>query len=694
MKKENRNIIFFRYGVIVFAILLLSVVICYRLLDNTVLSAHHWKKKAEGAFSRVDTIVPVRGDILACDGNVLATNINTYVLRLDFRSPRFNQKLYAKSIPALSDSLARYFPQRTAAQWREYLRKPLSKPDSLRSRSFPVLSGLTPDQYDRVMKFPFLCERKRITGAYREKKIERARPYGTMARRSIGTLTSCNSRIQHGFYGLELALDSLLTGTPGITKPMVLTNKVADWTDVPAKNGYNVYTTIDINMQDLVETTLERELETCAAEWGTAILMEVKTGDIKAISNLEISPDGDGKYVESMNRAVIGFEPGSVIKTLSMLIALEDGIVKNLDEGIPTGNGTWLYHGFAIRDHTKGVVPVRRVLEYSSNISMAKIILRRYENHPGAFYSRVKSLGFLEPMHVGIAGERTPRFDSLPDGKTGERALASQAYGYATEIPPLFTASLYNAIANNGVYVRPRLVKRLKGEGVDSTLAVSYIRERICSPENAAILREMLGAVVWGDHGTARSVRSDKVRIGGKTGTARRIVDRKYVAQYRLAFCGIFPLDNPQYTCMVLTGYPTKTHMSAASTSGRVVREIAEGLYARGYLGDFPDYAEGYGGNPDAPVYTASLNNGAPAAVHSHLGYSSRPRVLKHRASASLPRGYVPDVTGLPLRQALGRIERAGYFTEITGAGHVTAQNPLPGERLVPGETVLLTLSD
>lgn len=695
MKQENRRNIFFRYGVIVFAILLLSMRIVYKLLDNTVISAHHWNEKAMKAYSNIDTIVPVRGDILACDGSVLATNVYSYMVRMDFTVPLFKEELFRKSLPALSDSMAKYFPRRSAAQWRERLGSQLNLPEDKRITYFPVINKVTQDEVELIKSFPFFCEKKKYTGLYSDKVLERARPYGDMAKRSIGTLTSCNSRILHGYYGLELALDSLLVGKPGITKPMILTKSVANWTDVPARNGYNVHTTIDVGMQDLLESTLERELNACAAEWGSAVLMEVNTGDIKAISNLEISTRPGGGYIESMNRAVMGFEPGSVVKTLSMLIALEDGIVRNLNEAIPIDNGYWKYRGGKIQDHIKeAAVPVRRVLEYSSNIAMAKIILRRFEDNPGTFYSRVKSLGFLEPMNVGIAGERKPRFDSLPDNSQGKRSLASQSYGYTTEISPLYTASLYNAIANGGAYVRPRLVKRIEGDGVDSTLDVTYIRPRICSESNAAILRDMLKEVVWGDKGTAKSLRSDKVRIGGKTGTARRIIDGKYVPQYRYAFCGMFPIEEPRYTCMVLIAYPTQNHFSAGSNSGRVVKEVAEGLYARGYLGNHPDYKEGTGGRGVhvAPTYYASDTDGGGAIVHERMGLSGKKRVIK--TPAPLSGSGVPDVAGLSLREAVARIEKSGYCVSASGSGHVASQSPAPGTAARHGSNVNLILTD
>ncbi|MDE7412038.1 MAG: transpeptidase family protein [Paramuribaculum sp.] len=695
MKIENRQRIFFRYGLVIMIILMVTGFIVYRLVKTTVIDADKWVARADSAFNYVDTIVPKRGDILSSDGNVLATNIYLHTLRIDYQTPGFKKDTLKKYIGALSDSMARYYPKYTSAGWEERIMHNLDTAVHKPSRCYPLISNITSDDVERIKKFPFFNKGKKATGLYDEKDLVRVRPYGSMARRSIGKLTSTNSVIKHGWYGLEKALDSLLVGEPGLTEPMLLTKGVGAVAGKPAVDGYDVYTTIDIGMQDLLENALEEVLEGCRAEWGCSVLIEVPTGDIKAIANLEISPNAGEGYIESINRVVMGFEPGSVVKTLSMLVALENGVVRNINEPIDVHGGKWAYLGGRIWDHLPDrYVPVRRVLEYSSNIATAKIILRGYDQNPGEYYLRVKSTGFLDKMNVGIAGERKPRFDSLPNNSQGRRALASQAYGYATELPPLYTAALYNAIANDGKFVRPRLVKRITGNGIDSTLDVTYVRDRICSVKNAGILREMLEQVVWGEKGTARAVRSDKVKIAGKTGTARRIVDGKYVSEYRYAFCGFFPVDNPRYTCMTLIAYPTQGPRSAAYMSGQVVKKMAEGLYSRGYLGDHAVYSDASAPQSSAPVFMVSTEADRDAIVHERMGLKGKRVLAKNKSVNRHTPGEVPDVTGLSLRQALAVLESAGYRVTVSGAGHVLSQSPLPGSTSGgAGSNVTLTLS-
>ena len=234
-----------------------------------------------------------------------------------------------------------------------------------------------------------------------ESVLRRSNPYGAMARRSVGGVGQTREcKEVHGIYGLEKALDSLLYGKPGLSKKIALTKDIVNWTDVPPTPGYNVRTTIDIQLQDIVENELNRVLDSCSADWGCAVLMDVKTGDIKAISNLERSKNGNG-YIEALNYAVVGFEPGSVVKPISMMIALEDGLVDNLEEVIPIGQ-SWAYAGGRpITDsHYNGSLRVREVIEQSSNIGMARIITRGYDKNPKGFVERLRSIGFLDRKSV------------------------------------------------------------------------------------------------------------------------------------------------------------------------------------------------------------------------------------------------------------------------------------------------------
>ncbi len=694
MKKDNRSHILLRYGVVILLILLLSGRIVVKLCETTVVDADKWNERANELLSQTNVIVPSRGNILASDGSVLATNLNFYTARLDYRAEKFNEKLFRDTIDQLAARMAEEFPVRDAAGWKKHLLKPLDKVREKRPRAYKLLSGLSHTDMETMRTFPFFSIKNRNrNGLTFEKYMRRFNPYGDMARRSIGGVgETSESKEIHGISGLEKALDSLLYGKIGYSKMINLTKKITDWTDVPAIPGSDIVTTIDINMQDIVESELNNVLDTCGADWGVAVLMDVKNGDIKAISNLERNPRGEG-YIEARNRAVMGYEPGSVVKTLSMMIAVEDGLVPDLDEVLPTGGG-WAYAGGRpITDaHHSMSIRVGDVIEQSSNIGMARIITRKYNDNPGAFYSRVKALGFLEPMNTGIAGEVPPRFDSIPNDRGGRIALSRMSYGYATEIPPLYTLAIYNAIANDGVFVRPRLVKEVKGE-VDSILPVGYMGNgRACSPKTAGILRQMLTNVVWGDHGTGRFLRNNTVRIAGKTGTCYMIENGVYnTSKKRLAFCGFFPAEKPKYSCVVLTCHPTKNFFGAATTSGQVLRNIALKLYSRGMLDNSSDYRDNTPSAVAPTFYASASGHKAYETVKAQFSLPSH-RALK--APAQEAKGTVPNVKGYSLREALVALENAGYNVHYTGSGYVRSMSPAAGSRPPRGTKISLVLAN
>jgi cell division protein FtsI (penicillin-binding protein 3) len=694
MKKENRSHILLRYVVIIGLIFLFAAAIVYHALDNTVLSAKHWNERAMEELSKEVKIPPERGDILADNGSILATNLCFYNVRIDFRSERFLEGRFLATVDSLSDSLSHHFPIRNKQEWKQHLMKPMSIAKEKRPRAYKLLNNISDTQYQLLRTFPFFnITNRNMTGLTREPVMRRVMPYGAMARRSIGGVGIDSVTAEtHGISGLERALDSLLYGKPGIAKKVPLTKDIVNWTDVPPVDGYNIRTTIDINLQDIVENTLNDMLCECDADWGVAVLMEVSTGNIKAISNLEKNRLGT-EYIEGMNRAVLGYEPGSVVKTLSMMIALDDGIVTNVEQVIPTGRSFAYAGGRPITDsHACDAMPVREVIERSSNIGMAKIITSRYGDNPGAFYSRLKKLGFLDAMNTGIAGERPPRIDSLANNRGGRIALSRMCYGYSTEIPPLYTLSIYNAIANDGIYVRPRLVQELIGSnGTDSVLNVGYMGNgRACSTKTAELMRMMLTQVVWGEHGTGKMLRNDKVRIAGKTGTCYMIEGGGYnTSKKRLAFCGFFPADKPQYSCIVLTCHPRQNFFGAASTSGTVLKNIALKMYSRGLLNNSSDYrADAPATATDAPTLFATT----PSQVETLREEFKIPRVKHYTTAATQGKG-LPSVIGCSLRDALNRLEKTGAEVTFSGTGYVTAQTPSAGHTPTRGTRVHLTLA-
>lgn len=688
-KQSGRQQILLRYAVIIFGILLLTGGVAWHLVDNTVVMAPKWNHRADSMMAVIDTIQPERGDLLAADGSIIATSMLRYNLRIDYEVSRFRRERYINAIDSLADSLAKYFPKRTKAQWAKHLK---DGPKSKYRRNYPLLTNITYYQAQRVRQWPFFeLHNSDKTGWKLEERLVRFKPYGDMARVSIGTVGQTDKdRRRRGRSGLERTLDSLLYGRPGYARREALNRGITNWVSVPPVRGYDVTTTIDIAMQDIVEYQLTRMVEHCRPEWATCVVMEVATGDIKAITNIEI--DSLGRIVQSQNHAVLPYEPGSVVKLLSMLVALEEGIVTDTAAVIETAS---LGKGFSVKDsHSSAWKRISQVIPESSNIGISRIIFNGFWDNPEGFQDAVRRTGFLEPFNIGFEREGRARMYPMRGHPHEKRLmLASQAYGYGTAIPPIYTLALYNAVANGGRFVRPRLVKSLHSELGDSVIPVSYVRETLCTPANAAILRKMLYDVVYTSGGTAKMLRNSLVKIAGKTGTAR-VHERNvgYTDAKRLAFCGFFPYDNPRYSCIVVINHPTCNAFGAPSTSGTVFKNIAESFYARGFLDEQPDYKihDGKSGSEQSsPVFYASVDPERNGRLREWLGVTSSPR---HIRSPRKVQSGIPDVSGLNVREAIDELERAGYNVSFSGSGYVASQSPTPGSQAVAGSTVMLQL--
>ncbi len=704
-KKNNKAHILFRYGVISIAFVVFGVAVLIKLFETTVVEARAWNARAKAELSKIDTIAPERGNILASNGNILACNLKVYDIKVDMRHDKIKKMKVIpwSSIDSLADSLDRYYPRiadlehqpkDTIAKysWHTRLKREFEKPDSCRPRALRFAKKKTLEDYERIKGFPFFKDMKGKGSRhplYKEVRNTRIYPFGKMAYRSVGRVNENGKTGQiHGYSGLEKDLDTLLYGKPGLAKKVALTSGISNWVTTPAQRGFDIRTTIDIDLQDMLEEELHKICSEAHAEWGTAILMEVKTGEIKAISNIELL--SDGTYGEALNRAVLPYEPGSVMKPISLMIAFEDGLVKSVNDMVdcsPFMKTT--------DPHGSGPKTMKQVIEQSSNTGISRVIFRGYSQNPEKWHDRLSGLGFFEPIHSGIAGECTPRIRRLTDKDSrGNNItmtarhldLARQAYGYNTELPPLFTLSVYNAIANDGKYVRPHLVKSLIDEdGRDSVLRIDYIRDSICSAATARKVRECIREVVWGEHGTARMVRDDRVTVVGKTGTAYPVENGAYnTSKRRYAFAGFFPYEEPQYSCMalVLSGAGN----SANRTSGQVVKNMAVKMYSRGML-------------HKASTYTSSKKESSPVMLGQVGGNLDKlattlgiKKMKTMRQPAQVNNGGVPDVRGLDVVSAVKKLESAGLNVRTQGAGAVYAQSRTAGTAYRRGDEITLTL--
>lgn len=693
-RRKNRDYIMSRYVFISAVILIVAAAVSVRLFSTTMVYSEQWQAKASAIMKSEGEIDPERGKILADDRTVLAASINFYAPRMDLLAEGIKEDTLKKYLPALSDSLALYFPTRDKQEWYDYIWNSYENRHSIKlARCLPLGSRVTYGQILHMKSFPFLKQSRGKSGFYWEEQQRRCNPYGKMASRSIGKFGYDTIRKRPaGISGLEYALDSLLRGVPGKSHLVQLTSGMSLYEYQPPVNGFDVVTTINVGLQDIVEQELQTVCEDTDADWGTAVLMEVSTGKIKAISNLQYDKKRGG-YVEGMNYAVLGFEPGSVMKPISMMMALEDGIVNNVDETIVTGKSFAYASARPITDsHSYTSMPVWGVIAYSSNIGMAKIILRKYESQPGMFHHRLRQMGFFDPLNLGIAGERIPVVDSVGNKNWDRIKLSRMAYGYSTLIPPICTLTMYNAIANDGKYIRPRLVERFLREGEpDSIVPLSYIREQVCTPTNAAKLRDMLHRVVTDPHGTGKSLKNDIVQLAGKTGTCYVTESGVgYTAKKRLSFCGFFPYENPKYSCIVVM---EGANRGAAASSGRVLKNIALKMYAQGMLGNNSDY------KTEAQVKSTSKDKSVLYATVG--GVKGREQLIKkagltnhtcYKTPKTEGENLVPDVKGLSAREAVTRLEEAGLSVRLIGSGFVAGQSLAPGTHFTKGQSVDLHL--
>ena len=701
---SNRTRILMRYTLITIGLLILAAAITVRLVNTTVVRAEEWNATADSILNQLKTIPPERGNILADNGNILACNLTVYDINLDLRHQKISalgKKIPWAAIDSLADSLDLYYPLRanlaslpdkeSPDSWHTRFRTEFGKDHAKRPRALKILKKGTQEDFARIKSFPFL---NRFKGAgtrcpiYTDPKTVRIYPFGKMASRSIGRVNESNGEF-HGYSGLEKDLDSLLYGHVGYAKKVMMTSGVDHWVETPAQRGYDIQTTINIDMQDMLEEELTRVCEDAGAWWGTALLMEVATGEIKAIANVELLEDGT--YGEALNRAVRGFEPGSVMKPISMMIAFEDGLVKSVNDVVdcsPFQKTT--------DPHAPTVKSMKQVIEMSSNTGISRVMFRGFSKDPESFHQRLTDIGFFSPMQSGIYGEEIPYFPTLAEKDMyGNRqtmtarhlTLARQCYGYSMTIPPLYTLAYYNAIANGGVLVRPHLMKRLISESGDSLIDIAGLSRRVCSEETAAKMRECLLQPVWGQSGTARSVRDERVRIAGKTGTAFPIPDNGGTydkSKRRLAFAGYFPADNPKYSCMALILAPAGR--GAAGTSGQVVKNMALKMFSRGMLDNVSTYTASH--TQSKPVISLS-DNGRSSRVRTHLKTASTATFPDRRNPAD---NSLPDLAGYDIESAVRILEQRGYSVVVEGAGYVAAMSPAPGQQVRRGSKVKLTL--
>jgi cell division protein FtsI (penicillin-binding protein 3) len=638
-----------------------------------------------------------RGNILSDNGSLLATSIPFYRLALD--PSRASEEMLNENLDSLAYYLANFYGDETATS---YKRKIIDARAS--GRRYILLNRQLIDYQDKKMisKWPLLIHGRLKAGVLFEKVDKRFRPFNYLAQRTIGFL----NENEYGA-GLEYSFNSQLAGTPG--KALFQKTMGGNWKPMPPASevrpvdGYDLETTIDINLQDMAESALLRSLEGHNADYGTVVVMEVKTGQIKAISNL--GKLNNGGYGETYNYAVGSHglrEPGSTFKLMTMLALLEETELR-LTDTIDTGDGAFTFYKSTIKDHEEngyGKLTVEEAFEVSSNIAIAKLADKYFGLKPQLFYNSIESVGLTRPMGFQIIGEGQPKVKK-PEDWSGI-TLPWMAHGYGLELTPLHTLSLYNAVANNGVMVKPYIVKSVrKADKVIQEFEPVVTNKAICSTVTLSKLRRLLEGVV--ESGTAKNINNAQYKIAGKTGTAVTLKNGRYQKAYMTSFAGYFPANNPEYSCIVIIENPKGVWQYGSSVAAPVFKEIADKIYAKDiemHLALDNEYNPEYGIFPlIRSGYKADLqficNDLGISNYSNEEGDWVKTKVADNAVewrNNIVKVGVTPDVMGMTLRDAIYVLESCGYEVSMLGLGRVKKQSIMPGRKVIKGNKITIEL--
>jgi len=658
MEKQKQNMMW-RFYVVVLLMFLFAIAIVTKIFIIQWVEGPIFEEWANAKTIKNVPLRPSRGNIYASDGSILATSVPRYELRWDAVTP--SRALFEENKESLSKALSAFLKQPKAT-----ILKKMTQARAQKNRYWLVAKGLSYSQMLEVKNFPLFNTGPYKGGLIVEQSIEREHPMGKIAERTIGY----EKRDPDGKFirvGLEGAYFQYLSGEEGYRLKQKIAN--GQWKPINADNekeptkGYDLYTTIDINMQDIAQNALLKQLEDFKAEHGSVVLMEVNTGAIKAIVNLGRTPQG--LYYEKLNYAVgESHEPGSTFKTMAMVAALEDQKV-DVNTLVETGKGKMQFFGkYDVKDSKRGgfgTITAAKALEVSSNVGLVKIIYENYKNNPKQFVDRLYNMGLNKPLGLPIKGEGLPKIPYPDDKKEWDGLdLPWMAYGYGVSLTPLQTLTFYNALANNGVMVKPKFLEKIStlGNVPKQSFDVEHLNPSICSQSTLKKVRKMLFNVVDKKWGTAHRIKDPFLKMAGKTGTCQVDYVGDNEVQYISSFVGYFPAEAPKYSCIVVIHRPDKS---------------------KGY----------YGATVAAPVFKAiakKVYNTTPQKVV--LKKDQMERLL----ISSQTSFQVPDVLGLEAQKAIQILNAKGYQVEVKGTGNVISQRVVTNNEN-DSQTIILTLS-
>ena len=681
--------------------------IVYRIIQVQYIQGDAWRKKAEQLTISYENIEASRGNIFDVNGNLLATSLPYYEVGMDVNAPALTKDTFNKYVNPLADELAAMFPDKSKKEFKKILRKARETDD----RYVVLHRNVSYRDLQKMKKFPILKKGKRGGLVYLQTN-RRELPFKILAARTIG-YTRNDLRV-----GIEGAYDTILRGTSGKR----LMQKVAadvwrpinDENEIEPKDGNDIYTTIDVNIQDVAENALLKALVKNDAAQGCVVLMEVKTGEIRAIANL--TRTDSGMYSERLNYAM-GYptEPGSTFKLASLLVALDDDYV-DLDDVFTVGNGECMYYNKKVKDSHPPEAPeltVQRIFETSSNVGTTKIITKYYSKDPQKFVDKLLTFNLGKQLGLGIPGEGIPLIKNVKDKHWSGLTLPQMAYGYEVLVTPLQTLTLYNAIANNGQMVKPRFIKEVISNGVVvRKYKPEIINEHIVKASTVQKAKRMLEGVV--ERGSGKGLNITAFKVAGKTGTAQISVGGSYITKqgghiYQASFVGYFPAERPLYSCIVVINSPSNGTYYGALVAGPVFKEVAEKVYSSSLdfqteinngrtplLSKAPEMIKGK--RQDLDYVLADLNipfknmMGESNWIVNSNTDSTKITLQGVDLETQLKKGMIPNLQGLSAKDALFLLENNGLNVKLQGFGAVKKQSLEAGTKFFKGSQIVLTL--
>lgn len=684
---------------------LLAVVVAgaivFRIVKIQFLEGKKWKNLGQTIGVQIRDVKATRGNIMADDGSLLATSLPFY--RLAFDPYLASNGLFKNNIDSLSYLLSKYYKDLSQTQYKKKIIAARKK-----GKRYLILNKKEIGYQDKkqIASWPIFREGRMKGGIIFEKVEKRFLPFSHLGYRTIGNVNAEN----RGVVGLEYSFNKVLAGRNGRGLFQKMSGggwaPIYDGTEVKPEDGLDIQTTINVDIQDATEQALLSELQKHQADYGVAIVMEVKTGAIKAISNL--SRNKKGKYYERYNYAVGSQgarEPGSTFKLASMLALLEETNI-SLSDSVDTGNGKLEFFDKTMKDHKPGgfgKLSVQEVFEKSSNVGVAKLISHYFGSKPEKYIQYLKNFKLDKPLGFQMIGEGRPYIKDPSDSTWSGVSLPWISHGYELIMTPLQMLALYNGVANNGKMMKPHIVTSvLDADKVIEEFDEEVINKEMCSKATLRKLRKMMEGVV--ERGTASNIKGSHYKIAGKTGTAKKAKKGKYVKEYYTSFAGYFPAENPKYSCIVVIDNPKGFQIYGSDVSAPVFKEIADQIYSLEL--DMHKIREKRGNSVAGvfPVIRSGMQQDL-SMICNKLGISNHSKTDADWVKTAVVNSAVywktnkisdkkiPDVRGMTLRDAIYVLENLGLKVTAKGRGRVSEQSENPGSKLVRGSTIKLKMS-